>query len=325
MGDVVRTVYGIYYPETRRVVDELWAERPHAWYERNYTGRQDSMHQGCMDRWRAWVSAAGVTLGAGYAHGYPTAGANEAIHALLAQQAVQPAGGGGRRIHVFEGEYEGYSHLALALGLEVVTHTRSVDAYRASLAARARPGDAFWISQPSALDGNLWGGFDELRAWLAVHAPGVKLVVDLTYVGAVPTATQIDLDHEQVAAVVWSLSKPFGVYYHRVGGLVSRREVATLRGHHWFKNLFSVHLGERLMAAHSACELPARYAPVQAETLARARAAGELPASARASDVVMLAHAHARAPEDDARFAEYARGGGLRFCLSPGMDRRISP
>ncbi len=330
MSEVVRTVYGIYYPESRRVVDALWASRPHAWYEQNYTGRQDTMHHACLDRWRAWVAEAGVSLGSGFVHGYPTAGANEAIHALLALHAAHPHPGrtpaARARIHVFEGEYEGYSHLALALGVEVVTHRREEEAYRASLAEKSRPGDQIWISQPSAIDGNLWGGFDALAAWVAAHVPNVQLVVDLTYVGAVDRPLPIDLDHLHVAAVIWSLSKPFGVYYHRVGGVVTRAEVATLRGHHWFKNLFSVHLGERLMATHPARELPARYRAVQEATLARARASGEVPASARPSDVVMLAHA----PPGDgdaggAAFADHRRAGGLRFCLSPGMDRSINP
>jgi hypothetical protein len=129
------------------------------------------MHRGCLERWRAWAGEAGVRLGDDFPFEAPTAGASEAIHALLALHLA----GGARRIHV---------------------------------------------------------------------------IVDLTYVGAVADPVDIDLRSPAVEAVVWSLSKPFGVYYHRVGGLVARAEIPTLRGHHWFKNLFSVHLGERLMAAH---------------------------------------------------------------------------
>jgi hypothetical protein len=318
MGRVTRTVYGIYYPETRRIVDALWAERPHDWYEGNYTGRQEAMHRHCFERWRAWTRAAGVTLGDGYPHEYPTAGASEGIHALLALHAAH----GGARIHVFAGDYEGYSYLGQALGLEVVVHWRDAERYPESIARAARPGDVFWLSQPSSIDGNLWAGFDRFRDWLATGAPGVRLVVDVTYVGAGDVEPRIDLGHEVVEAVVFSLSKPFGVYYHRIGGLVSRTEVPTLRGHVWFKNLFSLHLGERLMAAHGARELPARYRTLQRETLDRCIAAGEVPSTARPSDVVMLAHAPARVEG----FAEYARGaGGLRFCLSPGMDGALRP
>jgi hypothetical protein len=152
------------------------------------------------------------------------------------------------------------------------------------------------------------------------RAPGARVVVDLTYVGAVAGPLPIDLDRPAIGAVLWSLSKPFGVYYHRIGGLLSRDEVPALRGHHWFKNLFSLALGERLMASFSPGELPARHAAQQASALERARAAGVLPPAVKASDVVLLAHA----PAGDAAFEEYRRGTGLRFCLSPAMDAAIN-
>lgn len=313
--EVTRTVYGLYYPETRRVVEALWAERPHGWYEQSYTGRQDPMHRGCLERWRAWAGAAGVLLGDGFAFEAPTAGASEAIHALLALHAA----GGGRRIHVLEGEYEGYGIVGAALGLEVLAHPRG--GAIESIERSVRPGDRVWISQPSAIDGNLWPGLGELIDRLERRA-GVHVIVDLTYVGAVAGAVEIDLRSPAVEAAVWSLSKPFGVYYHRVGGVIARAELPTLRGHHWFKNLFSVHLGERLMAAHPARELPGRYRDVQRRALDEARAAGLVPASAAPSDAVMLAHAPAA---DAAAYPAFARGGGLRFCLSPAMDRMIQP
>src|SRR5262249_46831308 len=153
MNGLTRTVYGVTFPETRRIVDGLWAERPHGWYERNYTKRQDAMHAPFLARWRTWSAAAGVRLGDGFAHEYPTPGANEAIHALMARHATH----GGRRIHVFDGEYEGYTFAAAAYGLEVASHPRA--GHRDSLVARARPGDQLWLSQPSAIDGNLWDGF----------------------------------------------------------------------------------------------------------------------------------------------------------------------
>jgi len=320
VSDVTRTVYGVTYPETRRIVDTLWAERPHELYERNYTGRQDDMHRGLLARWREWVADAGVALGGGFPHEYPTAGANEAIHALVAQYAVH----GARRLHVLDGDYEGFVHVAQGLRLEVVRHARDPARWPESLAA-ARPGEPLFLSQPSAIDGAVWDGLAPLLRAVAARAPGVEVVVDLTYVGAVAVAPRIDLRHDAVRAVVWSLSKPFGVYYHRIGGVVSREPIPTLAGHHWFKNLFSVILGERLLAAHGALDLPTRYRPLQHAAIERLREEGALPASARPSDVVLLAHAPAPAAgtPDAARFAEHARGGVLRFCLSPAIDAAL--
>jgi hypothetical protein len=311
---VSRTVYSLYYPETRRVVDDLWAERPHGLYERNYEKRQDAMHVGCLEGWRAWAGRAGVRFGDGFAHHYPTAGASEAIHALMAFQATH----GGGRVHFFEGEYEGYFHTAAALSLPTASHPRDPVSWPATVAELA-PADTFWLSQPSAIDGNLWRDLDAFVSLVGERAPGARIVVDLTYVGAVAGPLPIDLDRPAIAAVLWSLSKPFGVYYHRIGGLLSRGEVPALRGHHWFKNLFSLALGERLMASFSPGELPARYAAQQASAVERGRDAGVLPRAAKASDVVLLAHAPA-----DAAFEEYRRGAGLRFCLSPAMDVAIN-
>ena len=228
-----------------------------------------------------------------------------------------------RRVHVFRGEYEGYTHLATALGLEVVAHAREAGAWRQTLAACRRGGGPLLAFQPSAIDGNLWPGFAPFRDELARMVPRVPLVVDLTYVGAVALPPRIDVDHEVVEALLFSLSKPFGVYYHRIGGLVARAEVPSLRGHHWFKNLFSVMLGERLLAAHGARDLPARYQSHQREAILRAKAEGALPPSAVPSDVVMLAHVPA--PADTSGFEPFERAGGLRFCLSPAMDRSIQP
>jgi histidinol-phosphate/aromatic aminotransferase/cobyric acid decarboxylase-like protein len=312
MKAICKTVYGLYYPETRAIVDALWSERPHAWYEQNYTGKQDAMHRPFFETWRAWARGGGVTLGDEFAFEYPTAGANEAIHALLALQATRR-----KRVHVFRGEYEGYSILASALGIEVVVHER--DGYRDSL-ARAAPGDQLWVSQPSAIDGNVWSDLGALTDWLPAVAPDVEIVIDVTYVGAVARDFAIDLRARNITAVLFSLSKPFGVYYHRIGGVLSRTEIPTLRGHLWFKNLFSLHLGTRLLERHAARALPSKYASHQREALARAIEAHEAPNGTVASDVVMLAHA-----EDDGAFAEYRRGPGLRFCLSPAMDRIINP
>jgi hypothetical protein len=311
--DVCRTVYGIYYPETRAIVDALWRERPHGWYERNYEKRQDEMHGPCLERWRTWVDQAGVVLGDGFAHEYPTSGASEGIHALMALQAAR-----GKRIHVFDGEYEGYGHVATALGIRVETHARDVERCASELSDAG--GDLFWISHPSAIDGNVWPELGAFIRALSLRAPGVRLVVDLTYVGATATEPACDLGEANITAVIWSLSKPFGVYYHRVGGLVSRVDVPTLAGNHWFKNLFSVHLGEKLMAAHGPCDLPRRYKRTQLDALEACRAKKAVDDGARPSDVVMLAHSASK----PAAFTEYARGPSLRYCLSPSMDRSIN-
>ena len=118
-----KTVYSLYYPETRRIVDELWAEAPHHLYEKNYTKRQDGLHLPFLEAWRRFATTAGVVFGAGFDSAYPTAGANEGIQALMARMGAE---GRARRprVHLFRGEYEGFPHVASAAGLETVVHER---------------------------------------------------------------------------------------------------------------------------------------------------------------------------------------------------------
>src|SRR5918999_601042 len=125
---VRRTVYGFVYPETRALVDSLWAERPHALYAEAYRDRQDTLHLPFLEAWARW------------------------------------------------------------------------------------------------------------------SAP----------------AHRLDLRSPSLGAVFFSLSKAFGVYYHRIGGVLSRAPLPGLEGNRWFKNVFSLALGTLLLERFGVRELPAR-------------------------------------------------------------------
>jgi hypothetical protein len=324
-----KTVYSLYYPETRRIVEALWRETPHHLYERNYTKRQDAMHGPFLESWKRFAGAAGVELGDGFTHEYPVAGANEGIFALISRLGAEPRPSRAR-VHVFSGEYEGFQHLAAAAFLETRFHSRDPERYRASLTAEARAGDWFFVSQPSAIDGNVWGGLPGLVEFLGERMPWMSLCVDLTYVGAVAAPYAIDCRSPIIKSVIASLSKPFGVYYHRIGVLLAREPVASLYGNLWFKNLFSLALGERLLTTHAPRELPSRYREIQAQALVRAKSQGEVDAASTACDVVLLAGATLPpGAEPDPPFRDFVRARDesatvLRYCLSPGMDALLS-
>jgi hypothetical protein len=310
---ITRTVYSLYYPETRSVVDSLWGERHHEWYERAYEKRQDAMHVEFLDTWRAW---SGLSLGDAFPHAYPTSGASEPIKDLL----LPPA-----RLHVFAGDYEGYSAIARERGMHVVVHPRAADVPHVARTGDFSSGDQFWISNPSAIDGCAWPELDAFIDAMRAHAPGVRIFLDATYIGATKTKVVMEpARHTNVAAVVFSLSKPMGVYYHRVGGCMSRTPIGTLWGNLWFKNLFSLKLGTALMKKYGVTELPSKYAAIQARVLEAGIAQGLAPAEARASDVVLLAHAKLTG-ESAKRWAELERApGAQRFCLTPGMDEIVN-
>ena len=86
-------------------------------------------------------------------------------------------------------------------------------------------------------------------------------------------ATRSFDDRPNIRAFVMSHSKPFGGYYHRVGGVFARTERPSLFGNRWFKNLLSLAWGTEMMRRHTVHELPRKYRPVQEEAARRVGAA----------------------------------------------------
>lgn len=295
---LLKPVHSLYYPETQAVIGELWRSQPHSWYERSYERRQDTVHVAFLEMWKRW---SGLNLTA-FPHGYATHGASEAIKDL-----ILPPG----RLHVFHGEYEGYEKIAEARKMEIVKHVRRADAARNDY----RPGDHFWISQPSSIDGCVWNGFDAFVEEMGRLHPSVRVFLDVTYVGTTARPVTVDPSrHVNVAAVIFSLSKPMGVYYHRIGGCLSREPIDTLWGNHWFKNLMSLNLGMALMSRYGVTDIPARYAPIREEVMRLLVHDGLLPEDAVPSDALLLAHGPT-GPEEFLRAPEQ-----YRFCLTKALD-----
>jgi hypothetical protein len=154
------------------------------------------------------------------------------------------------------------------------------------------------------------------------------VLLDVTYVGAIaePPAAPIAADASAVLALVFSLSKPFGVYYDRIGGVLSRDPMPSLFGNQWFKNLTSLQLGAALLERHDVFDLPCRYKSVQRD--AAARIGGRLGLTLSPSDVYVLAHAAPKSTPDRALASFLRRPAGdcearLRLCLTPTMAEMI--
>jgi hypothetical protein len=213
---------------------------------------------------------------------------------------------------VFAGEYEGYAAYARAAGIPIIVHDR--DAW-ADVHYSPNTLHRWYVSQPSAIDGNSWSHCAEFLDATARH--GVEVAVDLAYVGATPRLPTIDLSPPNVRYVFFSLSKIFGVFYHRVGGVLSRTPMLGLEGNKWFKNIFSLYLGTSLIReTPSPVALPTRYQPVQAEACRLLCERHGIPL--RPSDVILLAST-AEGPYPTA----FRRGSGYRWCLTPTMDRLL--
>jgi hypothetical protein len=294
-------------------------------YHEPWTQKQDSMHEEYFEHWLRW-SAPVVSLRAeDFPFRYPTAGASEAIFKLMAEfAATGRAEGREPTVHMFEGEYEGFPAYADALQVRAVRHDRS--AWR-GVPAKLDSGAQFWISQPSAIDGMVWPHFDAFLAAVNDRGGGAQVVPDLTYVGSVAREFRIVLDSPAIPAVVISHSKPFGGYYHRVGGVLARREHPSLFGNKWFKNLLSLAWGTEMMKRHGVFDLARRYRPVQEEAARRVGALLGLPRLA-AADVLLLGTA-APPPDLPPLLASVLRGSAservVRLCLTPSMTCLIDP
>jgi hypothetical protein len=305
-------VYGLVLPETRAMVRRLWAEQPHILFEQAYEDSQDATHLAFLRTWRDWVSPV-VTGLDGVPHQYVTNGSSEAIRESV--WSLAKAGrdtGRPSQMHVFAGEYEGYAAYARAAGVDMVAHDRAT--WR-EISFSPNATHRWYVSQPSAIDGNVWPDFaDFLRE---MHNRGIDVAVDLAYVGAVPELRATDLSLPNVQHVFFSLSKVFGVFYHRVGGMLSRSPMLGLEGNKWFKNMFSLYLGTSLMReTPDPRTLPSRYRDAQREACRIVTERHGIPLVP--SDIILLASSAPGSYPD-----AFRRGGRYRWCLTPTMDRLL--
>jgi histidinol-phosphate/aromatic aminotransferase/cobyric acid decarboxylase-like protein len=305
-------VYGLVLPETRAMVRRLWEEQPHVLFEQAYEDSQDATHLAFLRAWRDWVAP--VVAGAdGFPHQYVTNGSSEAIRESVWSLAKAARDAGARaQMHVFAGEYEGSGAYARAAGVDVLSHDRAT---WQEIAFAPGVTHRWYVSQPSATDGNVWPDFaDFVRE---MQNRGIEVAVDLAYVGAVAEQPVVDLGLPNVQHVFFSLSKVFGVFYHRVGGMLSRTPMLGLEGNKWFKNMFSLYLGTSLIReTPDPRTLPARYRHVQHEACRIVAERHGIPLTA--SDVIVLASSPP-GPYPDA----FRRGGRYRWCLTPTMDRLL--
>ncbi len=331
------TVYSVVWPSTealvrRCMIDE--AESMLARHRQAFTKHQDALHGPFFDAWRAFARQAVLGLDA-FTETYPCAGSSEAIREIIRQAAWKQ-----QALVVFDGEYEGYEAIATAQGTPVIRVPRqqwqtTLAQWKASGVPWGEGGAQWWISQPSAIDGNAW---EDFQAWLDAVAqlPGCEAWVDLTYVGRARLQQALDLRQAPaVAGVVFSLSKVMGAYYRRIGGCLSRQEVPGLWANRWFKNLDSLYLGQRwLEQAGDALEEGRRYAQLQQQAMAQALAAmgGEAAwvqagIAWKPSDVALLMHADPTkaAPAGQEPLWNACRRGqtqhaSARLCLTPALE-----
>jgi aminotransferase class I and II len=331
-----KTVYALVTPETEAAKNAVLgnafnapdAARRHylEQFRDAWTGKQFASHEIFIERWMDWAAPVVAIDAPGFAWRYPTGGASEAIfHVIAAYGNRARAEKFAPEVHIFAGEYEGYKAYAEACGITVVEHARA----EWQEIGRALPATAlFCLSQPSAIDGNVWPHANDFLAALAGGSNHPRVLLDVTYVGAIANApaARIAADSPAVQSLAFSLSKPFGVYYDRIGGILCRSAMPSLFGNQWFKNLTSLQLGQALLDRHDVFDLPRRYASIQRE--AAMKVGARLGLNLTPSDVLVLAQAYPEATTDRALAAFLRRPAGdsaaaLRLCLTPAMAEMI--
>ena len=323
---VSKPVFDCRWPETRAIVAEAWAEGEalqRRIYDQPYFGGQDLMQVEFLDAWLRWRAPVVALDPSAFPHRYATAGSSEAIRDVVAAYAVNRwTLGRPPVLHVFAGEYEGYAAVAEAYGCRVERHDRTQ--WQESLdprTGRVDGGHLIILSAPSAIDGNLWADLPAFFDHLERAIPTVRVAVDLAYVGAVGREYMLELTSPLIDTVLFSLSKVFGVYYQRIGGVLARQPLPGLAGTKFFKNTLSLEIGMRLLASLPARALPQRYAALQSDAVRRV---GDLlGTSLQPSDVVLIG-SHAWRDDLPDVVAPLRRGERVRYCLTPALDRMFA-
>ncbi len=250
---------------------------------------------------------------------YPTSGSSEGIFHLLSEFATNR---GIKQINVFEGEYEGYMHYARSLGMKVNIIMEDDDDHPFF----SRPLDGVWfISNPSSLD----GGVINNNIIEDLCETGNKIVLDFAYLG-LTEPYKFFVDHKNIIAVVSSMSKPYGMFRFRIGGMcLTRDPFETLIGNKWFKDVNGIITAARLVQEIPPFSLYSRYKIWQdiAVSVINEDLGGEV---LYPSDVLLLAAAERKTVEQfdnhgEFPFEIYRRSKNMyRFCLTPYFEQRES-
>ena len=177
------------------------------------------------------------------------------------------------------------------------------------------PHGHWFLSNPSARDGMIVPA-ERIRA---ICDAGHQVFYDLSYLGMTQLAVY-DIAHPNIAAAVISYSKPFGLFYYRIGFTFSRAGIPVLEANKWFKNVYGLLIADRILDSIDLPQLTRKYKLLQAEIVGTIN--DQLDLDLTASDAFLLAKLSAddarHLPEDRLQaLARFRRVDQYRFCLTP--------
>lgn len=305
----LKSVYAYYFPEVRKIITDISANYPHETFLKSIDPGLDSFHEPVIE---AYINNFNdqMPLLESFPYRYTSSGASESIFHVLSHIACFRRG---IPLYVLEGEYEGYAGYGQNLGLDFRIVSLETDFEKL-------PPGIFFISNPSAKDGNILPN----SLISKIGESGHEIVLDATYVG-LTRPHKFLVNHPAISSVIVSLSKPYGLYYYRIGFIFTRGEIKTLAVNKWFKNILSLIIAKKVLTTFRSGELVAKYERYQ--TLALNQMTNDYKFKPQKSDVILLGYTPKNnvPPNNQLSLKLYDRGPNLRFCLTPyflNLERR---
>lgn len=300
----IKAVYSYYFPEIRKLISETTANFPHGEFLKSISPGLDDYEKPIIDKMVSFYKNDVVGFEE-FQYRYPTSGSSEGIYHLFSRiKKDDPAS----PIYTLEGEYEGYRECAAGLGLKVQEIPEDMKVIKS-----LKPG--YWfVSNPSGRNGMVLSKtlIDQIAD------VGHKVIVDLAYLG-MTKRQKFNYSHPNIVAILTSMSKPFGLFYYRVGFTFSREPVNTLYGSKWFKNILSLIIADKVFSTFTSDYFYKKYAPIQKEILEQIRKETGIPL--RRSDVILLGYLteddfNKLSGEQKEMVKPFKRGTSYRFCLT---------
>ncbi|MBI2129708.1 aminotransferase class I/II-fold pyridoxal phosphate-dependent enzyme [Candidatus Woesearchaeota archaeon] len=305
----MKAVYSYYFPEVKRLIDDLIIDYPHEMFLTSSNVDLDYFHEPVIEKLLKFYANVVPDL-KNFEFSYPTSGSSEGIREYLTLLQSK----GVNQIYVLKGEYEGFKETAKTRNIAAV----EIDLEKIS-PSRLEKG-LWFISNPSARDGNIIPN----KTIMEICDSGHKIFYDLSYAGST-TQYEFGINHKNVEAAAISLSKPFGLFRYRVGFTFSRNEIPSLYSNKWFKSIPALLIAERIFDNMKIDELYAKYRPVQKKIIEEIN--DEFKLAIQPSDAILLGYL----PKDDAAklnptlqelIAPFERGDNYRFCLTPYYEEK---
>lgn len=307
----MRAVYSYYYPEIRELISEITANYPHEEFLKSVTPPGlDDFEKPVVEKMKKFYEKEVVGF-ENFEYVYPTAGSSEGIYHLLTRIKTESPE---KPIYTLVGEYEGYRECAAGMGLKVQEVEENIGVIE------KLPKGIWFISNPSARNGEII----ENSLVNQIADLGHEIVLDLAYLG-MTEQYKFDLSHPNIVAVLTSMSKPFGLFYYRVGFTFAKKEVKTLYGTKWFKNILSLIIANKVFEKFTARYFFEKYSASKKEILEKIKQ--ETGITLRSGDALLLAYLtesdfEKLTEEQKELVTPFKRGDYYRFCLTKYLVER---